>query len=250
MVWAFWRPTWKAALISLTLKERRGAFIDVGANLGQTLLDLLEVAPSRRYLGVEPNDACAAFLATKIVRRRLSNCTVVQIGLSSVSEQRDLLRLPGLTFDTSATMLKDLRPLRRARSQPVTCRTLDSLVGSVAALKEGVAAVKIDVEGSELEVIRGMSRTIRDFRPPIICEVLHRHARADPSTYRRRILELESVLDAQGYVVHPVSHTRSSLTIGPALRDGFPLETWRRESRMCCDYLFLPQPVARAVPVH
>ena len=52
---AFWRPDWKTQLIRHFLEQRRGLFIDVGANVGQTLLDYLSCSPRHGYLGFEPS---------------------------------------------------------------------------------------------------------------------------------------------------------------------------------------------------
>src|SRR5690606_31596353 len=66
--------------------------------------------------------------------------------------------------------------------------------------EQGVALVKIDVEGAELLVLKGMPRLLES-GPWIICEVLGRDPHAQASPYRRRIGELMSLLSGAGYAV-------------------------------------------------
>jgi hypothetical protein len=76
-----------------------------------------------------------------------------------------------VSLDPSATTINevaddtnDLRPQCAA-----VCRGDDV----VEALRiEAVAAIKIDTEGAELEVMRGLADTIGRFRPFVICEIL------------------------------------------------------------------------------
>jgi hypothetical protein len=58
----FWAKSWKTELIERLLGPESGLFVDVGANLGQTLLDLWSINPNIPYLGFEPNLACICYL--------------------------------------------------------------------------------------------------------------------------------------------------------------------------------------------
>ncbi|MDH8249875.1 FkbM family methyltransferase, partial [Klebsiella pneumoniae] len=57
-----------------------------------------------------------------------------------------------------------------------------------AALQIGkIGLLKIDVEGAELPVLRGMEASIVKDRPWILCEVLHRDFRAEASDHQLRL---------------------------------------------------------------
>jgi hypothetical protein len=59
----------------------------------------------------------------------------------------------------------------------VPIRALDTLIGSgIVSLPRGLQAVKIDVEGAELEVLKGMRQTLQLCRPKmIVVETIEQH---------------------------------------------------------------------------
>jgi len=58
---------WMIPLIEAIVSETDGIFIDVGANTGQTLLNLKSVSPKTEYLGYEPNPMCVHYL-TRLIK--------------------------------------------------------------------------------------------------------------------------------------------------------------------------------------
>jgi FkbM family methyltransferase len=72
-----------ADLLRQLLPTREGLFIDVGVNLGQTLVKVKDIDPERSYLGFEPNPSCVAFTERMIPALGLRNCRTVPAGLSS-----------------------------------------------------------------------------------------------------------------------------------------------------------------------
>src|ERR1700754_138910 len=59
---AAWKPDWKTEIVGKTLAVRAGAFIDVGANCGQTLMDYFAAPVTTSYFGFEPNHHCISAL--------------------------------------------------------------------------------------------------------------------------------------------------------------------------------------------
>ena len=45
---------WLDAVYQTVLRCREGAFLDIGANIGQTMLKILSLDPSRQYMGFKP----------------------------------------------------------------------------------------------------------------------------------------------------------------------------------------------------
>jgi hypothetical protein len=105
-----------------------------------------------------------------------------------------------------------------------------------------VALIKIDVEGSEVEVLTGAEETIRAAEPWILCEVLHRDPVAEPESYRRRCAELMQRVTSLGYVVERLVQDESGSRIESIEAvESFPDQVWADGSERLCDYLFVRQ---------
>lgn len=232
-IWRRWyREQGKAGLIASLMSQRQGVFVDVGANWGQTLLDFVSAVSTRRYLGVEPNPECAAWLNSVIRRNALDEFEVIAAACGS---EFGLARLH--LFDdellNASTLRPEIRPSAISRVRAVPVVTLDAI--SEHLLPDNVALVKIDVEGAEIDVLRGASSLLRSQRPPVICEVLHADADASMAQYEASLDRLERLLVDVDYVVHHLSGTTISAPLPK-----FPRRRWGDDSSGACDYLLAP----------
>ena len=64
------------------LQIKSGAVIDVGANIGQTLNNVLLINAKREYIGFEPQSYAAAIIEIFINENNLEDKTIIPIGLS------------------------------------------------------------------------------------------------------------------------------------------------------------------------
>ena len=231
-----WKPDWKTQAITAILAHRAGALIDVGANVGQTLLDFLKAPQRSTYVGFEPNLTCYQHLAAFISGNHLDQCRVIPAGLADKNGIADLYRLGG-DVDSGGTTLRDLRPRDQVKADACCIFRLDDLGGLTAGA--GIALIKIDTEGSELDVLRGMEATIRASQPWILCEVLHRDELAEAEPYRRRCAELMRLLAELSYRVQRVLHDDGRIERLEDVSE-FPDQVWTDESIRLCDYLFVP----------
>lgn len=162
---------WLNRTIATLLTESSGAFVDVGVNLGQTLIKVKTLQPDRAYFGFEPNPTCVAFVRRLAAANRFRETTVSPFGLSDSARALTLFARSEDPADSSATVVPDLYA-----SQETWDRTAVAVLpGDEALAMLGVGRVgvlKIDVEGAELEVIRGLEGTLRAHRPSVICELL------------------------------------------------------------------------------
>jgi len=196
---------WLNSLLGSLLLSRPGAVLDVGANIGQTMLKVLALDANRRYIGFEPQLACAAVIDRFIRSNRLQNFNVFSFGLSNENAVVQLQSQNG-EFDSTASMVKGFRPEWFYQSSRfISVRHGDEVIKDLNL--ESVALIKIDVEGAELEVLQGLRGTIQRFRPAIIFEVLNSFLRAtgqpldQPTTEFRlaRIRTMETLLSDLGY---------------------------------------------------
>ncbi len=148
--------------------HRGETFVDVGANIGMiTLLGAHLVGPGGAVHSFEPNPAALRRLRHLIAINRVENVSVHDVGLS---DRKESLRLS--VFDSDSGVGTFAR-ISGGQARAVTdTYELSVLRGDDGPL-DGVSApavVKIDVEGFECRVLRGMERTIRRLRPAIITE--------------------------------------------------------------------------------
>ncbi len=152
-------------------------FVDVGANIGLfTLLAARCASPGGRVLAFEPHPGARARLRHLIELNGLTDVvTVSDAALSDRSAPATTLFLASdsalSTLDPALAPLGDLHPFRTSVTVPVS--SLDDWLaasGPAWALTP-IDVMKIDVEGTEERVLRGMARTLaRHPSLKIVCE--------------------------------------------------------------------------------
>lgn len=152
----------------------QGTFLDIGANVGQTILKVKEVNPQTTIVSVEPNVHLAAYLNDLIQANKWKNVLVLPLAIGNSFEIGKLFRKNN--YDTGASLEFDLRP----NYFPEEAYSLVTIVEgkNVAALEifaQPVTFVKIDVEGGELNVLKGIENIVSLWKPIIYCEVLDSH---------------------------------------------------------------------------
>ena len=230
---------WKNRLIQDLVRGRAGAFVDIGANLGQTLLDLRISDSQRAYVGFEPNPTCVHYVQRLVALNGWTeSVTIVAAGVSDTCGVARLFMAAGQRTDEAATIDGALRSSARSvRSVAVPLVHLDAVWESLSP--EPAAFVKIDVEGYEATVLRGAQELIRRDRPPILCEVLPAARGTSLEACRQRHQEIMKTIVACGYVIlHLVKSTEHQVS-GVNLLSEFPLQYWSPEKAHDHDYLLV-----------
>jgi len=151
--------------------------IDAGAEKGYITLHLARaVGTAGRVLAFEPDPRAAKELLENCVRNRVSS--IVTIFQYALAEKEGICEL----FLTSQLGNSSRFPNEFARQQvtqkiKVLTKTLDQVLEE-SGISDNVSFIKIDTEGSEPLVLRGMSRTFGRFRPAIWLEINQRSLRA------------------------------------------------------------------------
>lgn len=216
-------------LFPAAFRRHTGTFVDVGVNSGQTLVKVKGFDRARTYVGFEPNPACCYYTGKLIDLNGFEHCTMVPVGLH---ERTDLLQLhmrwPG--DDPTATLV-----VEEGRHEFVATQVVPVWRGDDALQLLGVhdiSILKIDVEGAELEVLRGFAGTIERSAPLMVCEILPERDAAGvtvASVSARTVLEraqaMTAILLDAGYrigkcresgVVDPVPSIEHDLEFGDA----------------------------------
>ena len=205
------REHWLDDVFHAAFRCGDGPFLDVGANVGQTLLKVLAIDRSRRYIGFEPQILCSSIIQNFIQTNNLANHVVLPIGLSSENKVVRLLTRD-YEFDPAASMVESFRPESFYKGHQYVCVRKGDEVAAEMQLS-AIAVMKIDVEGGELEVIEGLANTIRNYQPFIVFEVLnfYLHATkehlAEPivSFRQERIDRMEGLLRSFGHELYRIS---------------------------------------------
>jgi FkbM family methyltransferase len=165
-------------------------FVDVGANFGTfSLLGSRFVGSGGRVIAIEPQPRLAALIRRSFELSHVSNCDIEQIACGAQSGEAALL----VPDDDSgrAGFFAGFSGVKAHKSLSVPVVTLDSLL----SMREpaGNMVIKIDVEGSEIDVLEGASEIIRARRPAILIELNPWSARAAGRSSREVVGKLESL---------------------------------------------------------
>jgi len=136
--------------------------IDIGANNGVYTYALSRL--SARVEAFEPLPACARTLEAF----GAANVGVHEVALSSSSGARELF-VPVDSGVVHTALASFVKPKGTFQTISVPLRKLDSY-----GFRD-VCFIKIDVEGHELEVLRGAALTIAEYKPMVLVEVEQRH---------------------------------------------------------------------------
>lgn len=154
--------------------------VDVGANVGSVAAEMVRVAPGVAHVLVEPLPDLRPALT-----RRFPHCEVVTAALTDREGTGTFVAV------SDRPTRSGLRPNMRTRSMrsrtiTVELTTLDRVLGG-----RPTRLVKIDVEGTELEVLRGARETLARHRPVVVFE--HQPRDADALAESRAIHRLLAV---------------------------------------------------------
>src|SRR5262249_13053084 len=151
----------------------------------------------------EPNPNCLGYAQHLVDVNRFTDCTIVPVGLSDQSGLMKLFLNPDV--DPSATLVEGFREAGRyARHVLGPVFVGDDVLDDLGVTE--VAAIKIDVEGGELDVLRGLRRTLARSSPIVFCEVLPVFdAGTEMGAFRlKRQTEMLRALDSFGYAIFRV----------------------------------------------
>jgi FkbM family methyltransferase len=169
-------------------KTFRGC-VDAGASYG--FLSVPFSYMFEKVYSFEPNLYVVECLKVNSLSR--PNIEIYSKALSNI-ENTQYLEVPK---DISGMgTIHEVAPLIDNPLYPVETITLDSLN------LVDIDFIKIDVEGHELEMLKGSTQTIKKWRPVVYCEI---HSQRDMNDYKRR-REIFRIFEDLGYILHDVRY--------------------------------------------
>ena len=169
--------------ITTALTRPGDRIVDVGAHMGNHTV--YWGLAGRRVIAFEPNAPVSAVLQANVRRNGLSSVVEVRGAALGREEATGIARQPDPANLGSVTIDAGALPI-----YPLDSLDLD-----------GLAVLKIDVEGHEADVLAGAFQTMRKWRPYIVAEELSGHR------------EVEELIGSLGYRRMPVNLAMSPTRI-------------------------------------
>jgi FkbM family methyltransferase len=201
--------------VYLCFVRRGDNVLDIGANVGAHAVFLSHlVRGDGKVLAFEPLAPNIDALRETIRRRsRISNISIYQLALGNPGKPREevVIRVPGNDLTQASLKVQGAGSWEGktgVREYSASLTSLDAET-EVQALPS-IDFIKIDVEGGELDVLKGATQTILRHHPLIYCEVYEKWAKsfgyspADLLGYVRSLGYAEARVISQG-TVHALS---------------------------------------------
>jgi FkbM family methyltransferase len=184
---------WEA--ISPVLSEG-AVFLDVGAHIGYfSMKASARVGKTGHIVAFEPNPETLKLLRENVTANKTGNVTVEPIACTD--REQTLTLWTSASFNTGMSSLArenaDISYEEPPRPYTVRGRPIDDVVRELNLTK--VNAIKVDVEGAELEVLRGAMKTLKRFHPKLVVEVDSRQL----ANFKTTPEDLVSVITGAGY---------------------------------------------------
>ena len=204
---------WMRDVIEKLLPSTDGIFLDIGVNLGQTLMSLRSIDRHRRYIGFEPNPSCVAAVSQIVYLNHIQEVMLIPLACARDYGVTSLYHYQDSKFDSSASMVSNFRDESKLRRTTIIAK--GAAMECLAAINaDRIGLVKIDVEGFEADVLEAIEPILHRDRPLVLIEVLP--MRDDPRRLMagRRICE---VMDRIGYLSQRIGKTTAGHYAGVSI---------------------------------
>jgi len=196
MQWyVFWGLTDKTRDSLYSLIRPGDVVLDVGTNVGETLLNFARlVGPNGRVYGFEPDERNFKNVPRNTGLNYFKNVRVFNLGVSDRKETLKLFRVDPhnrgmnrILSETEAAEFDDFTTIE--------VNTLDNVIAENAL--EKIDVMKIDIEGYEMHALRGAERLLSTQKPKLFIEVGYTRLLKNGTSPN----EMVSFLHSFGYVV-------------------------------------------------
>ncbi|MHC5208978.1 FkbM family methyltransferase [Pseudomonas chlororaphis] len=147
------------------LCDETSTAIDVGANIGLTSIALSQICQRGRIIAIEPVPNTFEFLKLNIDASDIENVSLKNVALGAAAGSVEMF----VNDDNLAASFVVSSDIDQKHRIPLS--TLDQIVSQSDL--GAVDFIKIDVEGFELEVLKGAVETLASFRPIVLLEMNH-----------------------------------------------------------------------------
>lgn len=194
-----------ALCAALAAGHDKGYIVDIGANMGTVTVPLAKQFPGYRVRSYEPQRSVFYQLAGNVALNDLDNVELRNQGLGS-SRGTIYIDMPKYKTDGNIGAwsmdgeVREKSPEGRGggQTEPVFIETLNDTY-----FDDPIRLIKIDVEGMELEVLRGGCNLLAHHEyPPLVYECWQQF-----DWYKPRAKELDDYVRGMGYQTHTLGNT-------------------------------------------
>jgi FkbM family methyltransferase len=196
------------------LLSQGDVFLDVGANFGLfTVIAARLVGAKGRVHSFEPLQEAYQYLKKNVHLNSLENVAINAVAIGASASTAELYRFRDLPIGHTS-----LSPLGRSNWHSFTCDVVSLDVYVMKSHVRRVSMIKIDVEGSEMNVLLGARRLLERDGPAVILEI-------NPKTapffgYRpEELLNFLRDLEYTFLIYQPATHRLAPLNTESDLRD-------------------------------
>jgi FkbM family methyltransferase len=153
------------AWFTVNVKEGE-TWLDIGAHFGYTAIALSRlVGKGGRVFAFEPMISTAGCLNQTKMLNNLYQLIVLPLALGK-PQTLELKKLPSVRGMVDSTLGEN-----EGGQETIMVAQLDWLWPQICGGQENIQGVKIDVQGMEIEVLKGMSELLRKFGPKLVVEM-------------------------------------------------------------------------------
>jgi FkbM family methyltransferase len=146
-----------------------GSFIDVGGNAGMvTLSGVARVGLRGQVHTFEPNPDMVMRIHEQLRLNEITNVTVYEMGLADVNLEMELTIIAQTNGWSTFGTISEKDPNLTYKTLQVPVRRGDDILPPNLP---GPVTIKIDVEGFECKVVKGMARLLDRVKPVVVTEV-------------------------------------------------------------------------------
>lgn len=159
---------WMSDCLEAFINTKKGCVIDIGANTGLYLVKLKAISDQVPYYGIDPNPACVFYTQELI---RLNQFKQAKLFTTALSHANDIVDFYTNDHDDGmGSLIESHHKHKKYFSFSTMTTTADRLIDMLKI--NDIAVIKIDVEGAELYVLKGMKNTIKQYKPYLYVEIL------------------------------------------------------------------------------
>lgn len=196
---AFLSILYERELTNYLLNKKPNFFVDVGSHIGR--FSILLGKNGSNVLAIEASSSNYKQLSKNVSFNKLSNVRTLNIGCSDKEEMGKLVLTAGYTGQNTFLVGSESKNI-----EEVKLRKLDDVVKNEMDNKD---IIKIDVEGFEIRVLKGMKNILKNQNPIIVAEISSADQKNEINNFLKSFnYRNTQILDSRNYVYENIMKRR------------------------------------------